>query len=110
MASSQNYEEFKQYLDMEAFADYMILNFYLGMTDWPRKNWYAIARDDTSSLGTTPMKFVAWDGEHILDERQSRTRTGATILRRFIYDTGYDKIIVRLWHGKCSGTLASLLT
>lgn len=100
MKDERNYDELKDYLDVEAFADYMLLNFYTGMTDWPRKNWYAISRDETSSLGAAPLKFVAWDGEHTLDERQDRTRQGATIQRRFLWDTGFDKIIVRIWHGK----------
>lgn len=104
MANADNYAELQEYLDVENFADYMLLNFYTGMTDWPRKNWYAMSREDSSSQGSTPLKFIGWDGELILDQRQNRQgKTGATIQRRFLWDTGYDKIIVRIWH--CTYTM-----
>jgi CotH kinase protein len=91
-------------LDVTAYADYLILNFYFGMTDWPHKNWYVIARQGTAVAAasdpgpTTAAKFVAWDGELTLDRRQDRTRTGATIQERFLCDTSYQSVITDLWH------------
>lgn len=38
MANAKNYEEMKQYLDVQSFADYLLTSFYIGLTDWPKNN------------------------------------------------------------------------
>jgi CotH kinase protein/Lamin Tail Domain/Chitobiase/beta-hexosaminidase C-terminal domain len=101
MAKPANYAELQEYLDVTAYADYLILNFYFGMTDWPHKNWYVIARQTASGPGPTSAaaQFVAWDGEMTLDRRQNKTRTGATIQEIFLRDTtSYQSVITDLWH------------
>lgn len=52
----------KQYLDLPAFIDYMILNFYLGNFDWAHQNYYA-ARNKTEETG---FRFYTWDAEHVM--------------------------------------------
>ena len=46
-------------LDMTNYIDYMLMNFYIGNTDWPWHNFYA-AIDAASPAG---FKFFNWDGE-----------------------------------------------
>ncbi|MBX3433669.1 MAG: chitobiase/beta-hexosaminidase C-terminal domain-containing protein [Pirellulales bacterium] len=50
----------EDYLDVENYIDYMILNHYGGNNDWPNRNWYATRRRGAASEG---FKFIAWDSE-----------------------------------------------
>lgn len=52
------------YLDVGNFADYMLLNYYLGNVDWPYNNWYA-GRRRVEGAG---FQFFTWDAEHILED------------------------------------------
>ena len=52
----------EKYLDLPAFIDYMILNFYLGNFDWAHQNYYA-ARNKTQGSG---FRFYTWDAEHVM--------------------------------------------
>lgn len=52
----------EQYLDLPAFIDYMILNFYLGNFDWAHQNYYA-ARNKIQGTG---FRFYTWDAEHVM--------------------------------------------
>ena len=61
-SSYNDLEAFKGYLDIPAFIDYMILNFYLGNFDWARHNFYA-GKDRTSSTG---FQYYPWDSEHVM--------------------------------------------
>ena len=46
-------------LNMADYIDYMLLNFYIGNTDWPWHNWYAAI--DTAD--PTGFDFFSWDAE-----------------------------------------------
>jgi hypothetical protein len=96
MSSSQNYNEMKEYLDVQSFVDYLLAAFYVGLTDWPHNNWYVVLRNDFSPLGPTPAQFQAWDGEWSLDRRQG-SGDGATIPSVFITCSDTSKPIVKLW-------------
>lgn len=50
------------YLDLGAFADYMLVNFWAGNEDWPHHNWY-VARRRIPDAGFT---FFSWDAEKTL--------------------------------------------
>jgi hypothetical protein len=51
--------EYVPYLDIDNYIDYMILNFFVGNSDWPEVNWYAgIDRADPAGF-----RFFAWDAE-----------------------------------------------
>jgi hypothetical protein len=52
-------------LDMNNYIDYMLLNFYIGNTDWPGHNWYMGREEDSSSttLDSTGFKCFPWDSE-----------------------------------------------
>jgi hypothetical protein len=54
----------------------MILNFWIGMTDWPDNNFYYGNRNNAFSETTSPAVYMAWDGEQSLDRSShSRIRT-----------------------------------
>ena len=50
-------------LDVDNLIDYMIVNLYMGNSDWPSHNWYA-ARDRRPE--STGYKFFMWDAEWTL--------------------------------------------
>jgi len=65
LANNANYETMKQYLDVTEFADYMLLQFFVGAQDWGNnKNWYAVRKRVAGPAGT--FKYIPWDGENIL--------------------------------------------
>ena len=49
-------------LDVENMIDYMIMNFYIGNSDWPGRNYW-VGRDRT---GTEGFQFYPWDSETAL--------------------------------------------
>ena len=67
----------EDYLDVDNYIDYLIVNYYGGNSDWPFKNWYAARRRGPESTG---FKFHMWDAEWSLDLRSSinTDRTGDT--------------------------------
>ncbi len=82
----QNYRELQQYLDVEHFADYIILAWYSRLYDWgPDRNWYGGNRNNPPG----PFRFFMWDAEytlfsgatpmawvHVLFTRSAATRSG----------------------------------
>jgi hypothetical protein len=57
------YQTVARHLDLPAFADYMLVNFYAANTDWPSHNWYA-ARDRR----TDRWQLITWDAEYSFDK------------------------------------------
>jgi hypothetical protein len=65
VSDDRNYGEIGQLLDLPALADYMILNFYAGNSDWDRSaNWIA-ARPRTPD---GRFRFFVWDAERTLED------------------------------------------
>ncbi len=59
----QQYDQFKQYLDVTQFIDYLVLHFFVGHEDWGyRKNFYAVRRRAAGE----GFKYIPWDGENIM--------------------------------------------
>lgn len=54
----ERYQAVKTLLDVTAFCDYIILNWYAGNEDWPHNNWYVVGR-----AAEGPARFFVWDGE-----------------------------------------------
>ncbi|MCA9196118.1 MAG: CotH kinase family protein, partial [Planctomycetales bacterium] len=54
-----DYAAVKELLDVEAYADYMIVNQYVGNWDWPHNNWYASRR----RVDGAKWHFHTWDAE-----------------------------------------------
>lgn len=61
MLVPNNYAAVEQWLDIDDFIDYMLVNFYAGNTDWAQKNWYA-SYNRVDSTGR--WRFHSWDAEH----------------------------------------------
>ncbi|MDL2243341.1 chitobiase/beta-hexosaminidase C-terminal domain-containing protein [Bacteroidales bacterium OttesenSCG-928-J19] len=61
-AKSGKYAELqsKNLLDAENFIDYLLINFYMGNSDWGKNNWFA---GRNSRGATTPFRFYSWDAE-----------------------------------------------
>ena len=63
-----NYEAVEEWLAIDEFIDYMIVNYYVGNHDWALntggKNWYAsYNRVDPNGK----WRFHSWDAEHVLE-------------------------------------------
>ncbi len=61
-STNASLDNFKRYVDLPAFIDYMILNFYLGNYDWAHQNYY-VARNRLNSKG---FYFYPWDSELVM--------------------------------------------
>ena len=60
--------EYKAYLDIINFIDYMVINLYGANWDWDHHNWAAIRNRNNPGKG---FKFFCWDTEHILENVSS---------------------------------------
>ncbi|MFN7143073.1 MAG: CotH kinase family protein [Myxococcota bacterium] len=64
LADPARYAAVEAALDLDAFADYYLLNVALGNIDWPDRNWFAArARVDGARW-----RFVTWDNEYMIVE------------------------------------------
>jgi hypothetical protein len=64
MSNPANYQAVAAKLDLQDFADYMILQFWVGNHDWAQHNWYAtFNRVDPNGR----WRFHSWDSEHVLE-------------------------------------------
>jgi Ca2+-binding RTX toxin-like protein len=59
MSVGANYAQMQEYLDTKQFADYLIGQWFNGVSDWPANNFWA--GGDVSK--NQPFQFFAWDGE-----------------------------------------------
>lgn len=58
------YTQILEYLDVNGFADYMLLHFYADAEDWPHHNGCAAAN---AASGDGRFRFFCWDQEIVLD-------------------------------------------
>ena len=63
LAQNGKYDELlsANLLDMENYIDYMLINFYVGNTDWGDNNWYAARNRVSQNEG---FRFFCWDTEN----------------------------------------------
>ncbi|WP_425396101.1 CotH kinase family protein [Aeoliella sp.] len=59
-----NNPAYEDYLDIDNYIDYLMVNFYGGNVDWPHRNWYAVRE---RGLDSTGFKFVSWDAESTMN-------------------------------------------
>ncbi|MGC6427043.1 MAG: lamin tail domain-containing protein [Akkermansiaceae bacterium] len=71
IASTSVYETMKSHLDIESFIDYMLINFYLGNSDWDGHNWRAAGTGPTG----VPFHFVPWDTEFAISPPRNASST-----------------------------------
>ena len=70
MSDQLRYEEIGQYLDLPELADYLILNFYAGNSDWDRSaNWFA----GRPRIPSGRFRFLVWDAERTLEDLEADT-------------------------------------
>ena len=67
LAPPAQYAAIQQYLDVDGFIDYMILNIYGGNTDWPNNNWNATRKREAGA----GYRFFAWDAERTPEDPNS---------------------------------------
>jgi autotransporter-associated beta strand protein len=63
--TSARYQAILPYLDVENFADYMLLHFYADAEDWPHHNGYASVNNVS---GDGKIRFTVWDQEIALNK------------------------------------------
>ncbi|NQT82580.1 CotH kinase family protein, partial [bacterium] len=63
LSGDAEYQHIQEYLDVPNFVDYMIVNFFIGNTDWAHQNWYA-TRNVVNPAGR--WRYHSWDPEHSL--------------------------------------------
>ena len=59
LSVSENYEELKDYLDISAFVDYLIVTWMTGVQDWPKNNWWG----GISNQPPGQFRYFGWDNE-----------------------------------------------
>ncbi|MDB4690371.1 lamin tail domain-containing protein [Verrucomicrobia bacterium] len=64
-STPEGFAEIQSFVDMENFADYMLLHFYADSEDWPHHNGYAAANTNS---GDGRFRFFVWDQEIVLDK------------------------------------------
>jgi hypothetical protein len=70
------------WLALDAYIDYLLLNFWLGNRDWPWQNFYAVRWNHPDSEG---WRFLSWDAEWTLalgiptNENRIAENTGCAI-------------------------------
>ena len=72
LSTDVKYQEILQYVDPVHLADYMIVNYYSGHSDWGGLNWY-VSRNRTGA--DKRWRYICWDAEHGI-ERLSDNNTG----------------------------------
>ena len=99
MRIQSNYDELLQYLDVENFADYLVLNWWWGQTDWPYNNFYGFNRNASGPDTATPFKYLPWDGEWAWNRKINfpPTSTGAYIHEAFQPGSTHTAVLAKLW-------------
>lgn len=93
MTVDANYQELKNYLDVEEFIDYLIISWMCGKTDWPQNNWWA----GHSNNPVSPMKYFVWDSEWSWDTTNG-ANMGAWVHPQFRKGKGQGVSMVNLFN------------
>ena len=59
LSDPAEYEAVASQIDLSGFIDYILVSWYIGVTDWPQNNWWA----GMDLQGDGKVRFFAWDGE-----------------------------------------------
>ncbi|MCU0381542.1 MAG: chitobiase/beta-hexosaminidase C-terminal domain-containing protein, partial [Chitinophagaceae bacterium] len=91
-----NYNELKQYLDVSNFSDYLLLTWYIGMSDWPTNNFQGANRNNP----VTPHQYYGWDAEFSWDEDSYGydVNNGAWVHPDFRSDQSASSDMTKIWH------------
>jgi len=85
------FQQWESYLDVERFADYMLMEFYCANNDWPGNNWRFLRR---RVGGSDVFRVIAWDVEHSMkflstmsdDKTSTGTGTGPAQIHTYLDD------------------------
>jgi len=83
-AVPSKYNTVKQYLDVERFADYVMLGWYVGAADWGGNNFYAIVRNNPAG----GVKYMVWDMDVCLSNVHGIENRGAWVSPTFLGISG----------------------
>jgi hypothetical protein len=72
LTNNTQYAQLQQYVDIDNFIDYMVVNHWAANEDWPHHNWYVL-RQRKPGAG---FKFMIWDAEHVLKNVNETSRFG----------------------------------
>ena len=75
------YEAFSQWFDVSDYADYLLLNYFGGNTDWPQNNWMGtshsrLSADYTDTNPEGAFRWHSWDAETVLHWGNAATNVG----------------------------------
>ncbi len=108
LSDPANYQRLTEYLDIPAYADYLLINWFAGTADWPGNNWFAGVQNSPPG----PVRFFAWDAEDSWDSEGSsgpfdrpggRGNDSAWVAPAFRRDSTNSSDIARIWHA-CRGS------
>lgn len=98
LAGEAQFQAIRQYLDVESFIDYLLVNMVCGNLDWPDKNWYATRRRAPGEA----FRFFCWDGEITLgleDPNTDRTGVNGANCPGFVFSRLRANPEFRRWFG-----------
>ena len=82
IADPTRYASIQQYLNLDSLIDYMLVNFYVGNTDWDGHNWRAARKRETGA----GYLMLPWDSEFAnLSEWGRSDQQSATHFQRAHY-------------------------
>jgi hypothetical protein len=75
------YEVFCQWFDVADYAEYLLLNYFGGNTDWPQNNWIGsshsrLSADYTDTNPAGAFRWHSWDAETVLYWGNAATSVG----------------------------------
>ncbi|MHC4214682.1 MAG: lamin tail domain-containing protein, partial [Planctomycetota bacterium] len=94
LGDSNKWDEFRQLLDVEEFADYVVLFWFCGFGDGVENNWYGGMRNEPEG----PFIYYMWDGEWMfLDTAGPSGMDHAWVPPYFFNDDLDEAIMIQIW-------------
>jgi len=105
-ATASRYETVKQYLDVERYCDYILLNNFAHTWDWGNNNWYVVNRN----VPAGPVLYMTWDAD--VSWRATDGSTAGAWVNPSFYDSSdrhYNAPMCQLWR-RCDDNPDFLIT
>ncbi len=74
VAQESEYRAVEEMLDVDDFIHYMLVNYFVGNTDWGHQNWYASMNE---ASGDGKWRYHSWDAEVVLKSLSDNPTTRA---------------------------------
>ncbi len=108
------YESVVDTLEVDQLIDYVLLNYYVGNTDWAHHNWYA---SYNKASGTGKWRFHSWDAEHVMknladdatgrDDAMGPTHIHHRLMRNDVYERKFHDAVQKHFYGNGQFTPAA---